>query len=403
MHILLIHQAFAALDEPGGTRHHELARFLAGQNHKVSIIASSVSYLTGKNLHSSRVEDDAGGRVKIYRSHTYTALHKSFIHRIFSFFSFMISSFFKSLSIKNVDLVWGTTPPIFQAFSAWLVSRFKCVPFLLEVRDLWPEFAIAVGVLKNPTLIKWSYWLEKFLYRNADRIVVNSPGFISYVSDKGGKHISLIPNGSDISFFDSRNTSRTRKELGWSDKFIVLYAGAHGMSNDLGVVLHTAKQLESNNEIQFVLLGDGKEKPKLMSETRQLNLHNLIFLDPISKNRISEILSAADACIAILKPIDIYKTTYPNKVFDYMAARKPIILAIDGVIRDVVEKAECGIFCQPGDPKALADGCLNLYNNQERAISMGKKGYDYLRNNFNREKIALDLLGIMEEMVNLRG
>ena len=403
MHILLIHQAFAALDEPGGTRHHELARFLARQGHRVSIIASPVSYLTGKDTHGARIEEDADGNVKIYRSYTYTALHKSFIHRIFSFLSFMISSFFKSLSIKNVGLVWGTTPPIFQAVTAWLVSRIKRVPFLLEVRDLWPEFAIAVGVLKNPNLIKLSYWLEKFLYRHADRIVVNSPGFISHVSLKGGKNISLIPNGADISYFDDENAHKIREEPGWSDKFIVLYAGAHGMSNDLGVVLQAAKLLKNQKKIHFILLGDGKEKSNLISEAKQLNLHNLTFVDPVPKNKVSEILSAADACIAILKPIEMYKTTYPNKVFDYMAARKPVILAIDGVIREVVEKAGCGIFCKPGDPKALADGCLNLYNNQDNAITMGNNGYEYLKIHFDREKITMDLLDLMKEMVNSRG
>ncbi len=320
MHILLIHQAFAALDEPGGTRHHELARFLARQGHQVSIIASPVSYLTGKEKQSAINEEDAGGMVKIYRSYTYSALHKSFIHRVISFLSFTISSFFKSLPIKNVDLVWGTTPPIFQSASAWLVSRLKRAPFLLEVRDLWPEFAIAVGVLKNPTLIKCSYRLEKFLYRHADRIVVNSPGFINLVRDKGGKDIMLIPNGADISFFNDQNDPRIRKELGWTNKFIVLYAGAHGMSNDLEVVLEAAKLLADEKRIHLVLLGDGKEKPILVNEAEQLNLSNLTFLDPVPKNKVAEILSAADACIAILKPIEMYKTTYPNKVFDYMAA-----------------------------------------------------------------------------------
>ena len=403
MHILLIHQAFASLDDPGGTRHHELALILAGQGHQVSIIASPVSYLTGKDIRSTGIEEDAGGMVKIYRVYTCTALHKSFIHRVISFLSFMISSFFKCISIKNVDLVWGTTPPIFQAVTAWLVSRTKRVPFLLEVRDLWPEFAVAVGVLKDPTLIKLSYWLEKFLYSRADRIVVNSPGFTSHVSQKGGKNISLIPNGADISLFDDKNSSNIRENLGWADKFIVLYAGAHGMSNDLGVVLQTAKLLENQNKIHFILLGDGKEKSNLISEAEHLNLQNVTFLDPVPKNKVSEILSAADACIAILKPIEMYKTTYPNKVFDYMAARKPVILAIDGVIRDVVEKAGCGLFCKPGDPKTLADGCLNLYNNQDKAISMGNNGYEYLKIHFDREKIAMDLLGLMKEMVNSHG
>ena len=400
MHILLIHQAFAALDEPGGTRHHELARFLASQGHQVSIIASPVSYLTEKDKHSARTEEDAGGLVKIYRSYTYSALHKSFIHRVFSFFSFMISSFFKSLTIKNVDLVWGTTPPIFQSASAWLISKLKHVPFLLEVRDLWPEFAIAVGVLKNSTLIKLSYWLEKFLYSHANRIIVNSPGFLKLVRDKGGKDIKLIPNGADISLFNTQNGFGVRKELGWTKKFIVLYAGAHGMSNDLGVVLKAAKLLENEKRIHFVMLGDGKEKPLLVSETERLKLSNLTFLEPVPKNKVTEILSAADACIAILKPIELYKTTYPNKVFDYMAARKPVILAIDGVIREVVEKAGCGIFCNPGDPYALAESTLFLYNHQTEAISMGNNGYNFIKTFFNRGKIAAELLGLMSEMVN---
>lgn len=403
MHILLIHQAFASLDEPGGTRHHELARFLARQGHKVSIIASPVSYLTGKIQEGKRLEEDCNGLITIYRSYTYSALHKNFIHRVFSFFSFMISSFLKSISIKDVDIVWGTTPPIFQSVSAWLVSKLKRVPFLLEVRDLWPEFAIAVGVLKNPTLIKLSYWLERFLYKHADQIIVNSPGFIELVKEKGGLKISLIPNGADSELFNDINTPEIRRNLGWSDKFIVLYAGAHGMSNDLGIVLKAAQLLKVEERIHFVLLGDGKEKPALIREAEELDLANLTFMDPVPKSRVAELLSAADACIAILKPIELYKTTYPNKVFDYMAARKPVILAIDGVIREVVENAGCGLFCPPGDPKTLADRIMTLYNNQDEAILMGKKGYDYLKENFSRERIAADLLDVMNEMARKSG
>ena len=400
MHILLIHQAFASLEEPGGTRHHELARFLAKQGHKVSIIASRVSYLTGEIQKGKRIEEDFSGLIKIHRSYTYSALHRSFFHRVISFFSFMVSSFLKSISIKNVDLVWGTSPPIFQAVSAWLISKLKRVPFLLEVRDLWPEFAIAVGVLKNPFLIKISNWLEKFLYKHADQIIVNSPGFIELVKEKGGGEISLIPNGADIALFGDINIPEIRKNLGWTDKFIVLYAGAHGMSNDLGAVLEAAQLLKVEKNIHFIFLGDGKEKSPLIRKAEKMDLPNITFLDPIPKNRVAELLAAADACIAILKPIEMYKTTYPNKVFDYMAARKPVILAIDGVIREVVEKAGCGVFCSPGNPKALADGIMTLFHNQDEAILMGNNGYDYLKENFSRKRIAADLLDVMKKMVN---
>src|SRR3989304_7608629 len=141
MHILLIHQAFAALEEAGGPPHHEMARFLVGQGHRVTIIASPVSYLTGltsqtKTRWSSREEPEPG--IKILRTYTYPALHKSFVHRVISFLSFMASSFLAGLSVKGVDLVWGTSPPIFQGVTAWLLARLKGIPFLFEVRDHWP-------------------------------------------------------------------------------------------------------------------------------------------------------------------------------------------------------------------------------------------------------------------------
>ena len=403
MHILLIHQAFASLNEPGGTRHHEFARFLAKQGHQVSIIASPVSYLTGKDAQSQQVEIEMEGKISIYRAYTYPSLHKSFIHRLFSYFSFMISSFFISMKIKNVDIVWGTSPPIFQSFTAWLVSKLKRVPFLLEIRDLWPAFAVAVGVLKNKVLINLSLWLERFLYHHADGIIVNSPGYIEHVQLKGGQNVTLIPNGSDTTAFTPANTVQIRKELGWTDKFVLLYAGAHGMSNDLPVVLQAAKLIEKHDDIKIAFIGDGKEKSNLITLAESLRLSNAEFLNPVPKNKIAEYLQASDICIAILKPIELYKTTYPNKVFDYMAAGKPIILAIDGVIREVVESADCGIFCEPGDPHAIANAVLEMHSNRNGLVKIGKRGKVYLEQNFNRMIIAKDFTDMIKEIAGSNG
>jgi len=403
MHILLIHQAFAALNEPGGTRHHEFARFLVKQGHQVSIIASPVSYLTGKDSQSQQVKIEMEGKISIYRAYTYPALHKSFIHRLFSYLTFMVSSFFISMKIKNVDIVWGTSPPIFQSFTAWLVSKFKRVPFLLEIRDLWPAFAIAVGVLKNKLLISLSLWLEKFLYHRADRIIVNSPGYIKHVQLISGQNVTLVPNGSDTTAFTPANTVQIRKELGWTDKFILIYAGAHGMSNDLPVVLQTAKLIKEHDDIKIVFIGDGKEKSNLIALAESLKLSNVEFLHPVPKNKIAQYIQASNVCIAILKPIELYKTTYPNKVFDYMAAGKPIILAIDGVIREVVESAGCGIFCEPGNPHAIANAILEMYSNRNGLVKIGKRGKVYLEQNFNRMMIAKDFTDMIEEIARSNG
>ncbi len=386
MHILLIHQAFAALDEPGGTRHHELARFLVSKGHQVTVIASPVSYLTGRG--SPKGGETLNG-ITILRPRVYAALHKSFFHRLLAFFSFALSSFFAGLGVQNVDVVWGTSPPIFQGWTAWLLARLKGAKFLFEVRDLWPDFAIAVGVLKNPTLIKMSLWLERFLYRSADQVMVNSPGYVEHVSSRGAQRVELIPNGADPEMFNPLDMgSQFRASNHLQNRFVVLYAGAHGISNDLEVVLEAAVLLARRLDIHFVLLGDGKEKANLQARARELGVRNVTFLPPVPKSEMGAALAGADACVAILKPLDEYKTTYPNKVFDYMAAGRPVILAIDGVIREVVEAAGCGLFCQPGDPQALAEAVLKLAANRDAALQMGLAGRAYLEQHFSRQVMA---------------
>jgi glycosyltransferase involved in cell wall biosynthesis len=319
----------------------------------------------------------------------------------------MASSFFAGLGVKNVDLVWGTSPPIFQGLTAWLLARLKRVPFLFEVRDLWPTFAIAVGVLNNPTLIKMSLWLERFLYRHADQVVVNSPGYVAHVSGRGAQRVELIPNGADPQMFDPADQGasfRTANRLG--DKFVVLYAGAHGMSNDLGVALEAAKMLQdtpASSEVIVTFLGDGKEKPALQKQAAEMGLTNVLFLPPVPKAEMAASLAGANACLAILKPIEEFKTTYPNKVFDYMAAGRPVVLAIDGVIRQVVESAQCGVFAQPGDPAALAQAIRQLAANRVAARRMGLSGRAYLEQHFSRSAVAKKLAGILEDMLNRSG
>jgi glycosyltransferase involved in cell wall biosynthesis len=400
MHILLIHQAFVALDEPGGTRHHELARCLAARGHQVTVIASTVSYLTGKAEAAGNLKEEVdGGSVTVLRARTYSALHRSFVHRVFSFFSFMASSFWLGLKVRQVDLVWGTSPPIFQGVTAWCMARLKRVPFLFEVRDLWPAFAIQVGVLRNPILIRLSRWLERFLYRRADRVMVNSPGFIKYVQRRGGRRVELVPNGVDTAMFDPyENGIAFRQDHGLEGRFVVLYAGAHGLSNDLNIVLQAAQRLMEQPKVGIVLLGDGKEKATLMAKADELGLTNLHFLPPVPKTGMAEALAAADACLAILKPIRLYATVYPNKVFDYMAAGRPVILAIDGVIRRVVEQADGGIFTPPGDPDALAQAILRLMEDPQRARQMGLNARAYVEANFDRAALALHLAEIIEQM-----
>lgn len=402
MHILLIHQAFAALDEAGGTRHIEMARHLVARGHQVTIITSPVSYLTGKARGEKQTwakEEIPETGIRIIRTYTYSALHRSFVHRVFSFFSFMISSFIAGIRVRKVDLVWGTSPPIFQGVTAWLLAGLKRIPFLFEVRDLWPAFAIAVGVLSNPTLIRLSLWLERFLYRRADRVVVNSPGYVQHVLERGARRVDMVPNGADPEMFEPESRGEHFREKHQLDeKFVAMYAGAHGLSNDLGVVLEAAAQTRDRGDIVFVFVGDGKEKPALVQQAEALRLDNVLFVPSVPKNEIAEVLAAADACIAILKPLKMYQTTYPNKVFDYMAAGRAVLLVIDGVIREVVEEAGCGIAVPPGNPLELAAAVIALADQPEVSQAMGSAGRKAIEDKYQRQIFSDQFARILEEM-----
>ncbi len=403
--VLLIHQAFAALDEPGGTRHHEMARVLQGLGNSVTIVTGQGSYLTGERTVEGhgiiRQVDDAG--VAIWRVPGFYAWHRSFLHRMLSFLSFMIRSFLAGLRVRDLDLVWGTSPPIFQAVSAAVLARWHGVPFLLEIRDLWPYFAVASGVLRSGPIIAMSRWLEQQLYRSADIVVVNSPGFIDHVKAGGAHRVEMVPNGVDCEAFDAAVSSvDLRASLGVADGFLVLYAGAHGLSNDLFTVLDAAELLKMHPEIHFALVGAGKEKDNLVAAADQRGLTRVHFLEPVPKRDVPGLLKGADAGLAILMPIEAYKTTYPNKVFDYMAAGLPVLCAIDGVIREVVEQGGAGVFVQPGEPRALADAILKLAGDRKHAKQLGEAGRRWV-SRYDRALLASDLDRIMKRMVRERG
>ncbi len=404
MHVLLIHQGFATPEEPGGTRHYELVRGAVEQGHRFTIIASDISYITGQSANDSvALNGDARAEgMQVLRAFTYRTLHGGFAARLFSFISFAASSFIKAVGVGKVDVVMGTSPPIFQAVSAWLVSALRRRPFLLEVRDLWPEFVIDMGLLKNGFLIRTSRWLEGFLYARAAHIVVNSPAYVDYLVKKGvpPDKISLLPNGVDPGMFDpSSNGNGIRKRLKLDGKFIVVYAGAIGPANDLDILLEAADELKADSRIRFLIVGDGKERKRLQSTAESRRLDNVLFAGAQPKREMRSFLATADACVAVLKNIPMFRMTYPNKVFDYMAAGRPIVLAIDGVIREVVEKAGAGIYSEPGDAKSLAEAVRFLVCHQAERETMSRNGRLCVERRFNRTRHTQQFVDLLDQLV----
>lgn len=389
MHVLLIHQAFAGPNEPGGTRHWELACRALKKGHRFTVIASDTSYLTGRAAADGDGASPVG--LQVVRVRTLRTLHKSFVWRVVAFLGFMVSSTVRAVSTPKVDLVFGTSPPIFQALSAWVASAVKRVPFVLEIRDLWPEFAVDMGVLRSPVLIRLARWLESFLYARADLLVVNSPAYREYLLKRGipREKVRFVPNGVDTSMFDPAERGESlRAAWGANGKAVALYAGALGPANDIPTLLAAAEILRGEPGVAFVLVGDGKDRAKLEETANAKGLTNVHFAGALPKRRMAEALAACDIGVAILRDIPMFRTTYPNKVFDYMAAGRPTVLAIDGVIRDVIEDAGGGLFVPPGKPEALAEAVLSLAREPETRQRMGASARRYVEERFNRDDQA---------------
>ena len=405
MRILLINQAFVSPDEPGHTRHFEMAKFLQSRGHDLVIVASDLNYQTGQRTVARTgifAEQNFDG-VRVLRSYIYPALHRSYFWRIVSFFSFMFSSVWTALQVKDVDLVMGTTPPIFQAVSAWVVALIRRKPFLLEVRDLWPEFGVSMGVLKNPVVIALARWLEMFLYARASHILVNSPAYKEYMIGKGvpENKVTYIAYGTDVDIFNPGvDGSSIRAELGVDDKFVVLYAGALGQANDIDTILRAAERLKGEDKICFVLFGDGKERKRLGAEAERMKLSNVTFAGVRPKKEMPLVVASADVCLAILQDIPMFRTTYPNKVFDYMAAGHATVLVIDGVTRKLIEDSYGGAYIQPGDEQRLAETILDLSKNPDIVKQMGLNAREYLVKHLDRRDKLNETLELLKGLVN---
>ena len=403
MHILLIHQAFATEAEAGGTRHYELGKHLAASAHRLTVVASTFTYQTRQAVAKApeASSQDSYEGLAIRRAWVYSERRGGVLARLLVFLSFMVTSFVKGLGIRNVEAVWGTSPPIFQAVTAYVLARLKRVPYVLEVRDLWPDFPIHTGVLRNRLLIWLSRRLERFLYHKADRIIVNSPGFIPHLLSCGVyRHkIELVPNGVDVAMFSGSDGRAVREEVGLNGKFVAMYAGAHRLANDLDTVLEAARILREHQDITFVLMGDGTHRETLIQKANAMGLGNVLFIPAQPKARTPDFLAAADVCIAILKAVPMFDTTYPNKVFDYMAARRPTVLAIDGAIREVIEKADGGRFVPPGNAQALAEAVLAYHQDPDLRLRQGQSARSYVEAHFDRPPQAAKLQEVFQQAI----
>jgi len=407
--ILLLHQYFLEKNEGGGSRFNEMTKVWSEQGHKITVLSGMVNYNTG--LKPDRYkgkyffkDNDFYNNVNVIRSHVSEAYNVNFLGRLWGYFSFVFSSIYAGLfKVKGKhDVILVTSPPLFVGITAYILSRLKRIPFVFEVRDLWPESAIDTGVLQNKLIIKLAYWFENFIYKKASLINVLTPAFRDKLIEKGvpKEKICFIPNAADFSLAEAVQNNFDAQEfkakLGFKDKFVITYVGAHGVANHLIQLVEAAQELQ-DTQVVFQLIGSGMQKQMLKNEVERRNLNNVIFRDPVPKSEVFKYILASDMGASVLKNVDTFKTIYSNKTFDYMSCKKPILLAIDGVSRTLVESANCGVYVEPENIESIVNAIKRILNENELEL-MGLNGYNYALQHFDRKRLAENYIGYLNSI-----
>lgn len=399
MRILLIHQYYLEDDDHGGSRWNEINRKWTEEGHQVTVIAGMMHYTSSQKREEYKgkwFKKKTQGAVEVMRCHVSESYNANFAGRLWAYFSFVFSSCWAGLfKVKGkYDVIIVTSPPLFVGISGYLISLFKRTPYVFEIRDLWPESAIDTGVVTNKFIIKLAYVLEKFIYKKATLINVLTPAFRDTLIHKKGivkDKIIFIPNAADFSLSDDLvqnfDANKFKKENDLNNKFVITYVGAHGVANHLDQVLETANLLKDTN-VLFLLIGEGMEKPRLIKKAKYENIQNVRFINPVPKAEVFKYILASDMGTSVLKNVETFKTVYSNKTFDYMACKKPILMAIDGVSRDLVEQADAGIYVQPEYPEDFALKIRQYLSNPKEIIRQGENGYRFAKENFDRMILA---------------
>ncbi len=395
MNIVYIHQYFKTPRDPGGTRSYFIARELINAGHNVTVIR-------GKSVDSKKkvIKEELDG-IKVFTINNFYSGKMSIKQRMISFYRFMYKASIILLKQKNVDLVIATSTPLTVGVPALLARRFKKIPYLFEVRDLWPEFPIQMGALKNPVLRKLALSLEKRIYKKAWHIVALSPGMADGVEKVLGhsENITMIPNMAKVDkFWRREKNDAIRKELGLKhNSFKIVHFGAMGIANGLDYIIDTAVRLKEKkvDNVEFLFLGDGSVKEGLMKKAADNGLNNVFFYGRVPMDKTSEIVNLCDVSIVPFLDLPVLYTNSPNKLFDSLSAGIPVVVNSNGWTREMVEKHNCGAYVDPGNPDDFASLIINWSQNNDLMLKMGNNARKLAESKYDKSILCKKFVDVV--------
>ena len=343
--------------------------------------------------------------LSVHRHWTYITPNKGFLKKTIGHVSFLPSAVLLSnRRLKHPQIAIGSSPTFFAAMGAAAAGMQHKIPFVMEVRDLWPAIFVDLGVIRNGRVIRMLEKLELSLYSRAAKVVTVTEAFRRNIIERGieADKVHTIPNGADTEFWRPRPVPKRLKErLGLEGSFVVLYIGAHGISHALTRILESAALLEGRAPIRFLFVGEGAEKSALMERAKVLNLKNVIFHEPVNKEAVRDFYALADVCLVPLRNIKLFEGFIPSKMFEIMAMGKPIIASLSGEPADILARSGSAVIVPPEDSEGIAEAALHLYAHPEDGEKMGERGRAFVVHHYSRRSLASTYMEVLREAVEL--
>ena len=394
----------------GGSRFNELTRLWAAAGHQVDVIAGNLDYQTGQvpaKYAGASLHREQDGDVTVWRCPVSQSYSRSYAGRMAAFAGFAAAATAALFCVGEPDIIIASSPPLVVAIPAWFGSlmRGRRPRIIFEIRDLWPESAVTTGVLRpEGRLTRALYTLERWAYQRADCINVLTPAFRDDLIRRKVADVNkvvCVPNGADLSnFMPGSRDNAIRRDLNWGDRCVVLYAGAHGRANALQQLIEAAAHLRHRPDVLIACVGDGPLRSSLVAEAATRGLTNIVFLGSRRKDEMPQIIQACDVGAAVLQKNSTFLTVYPNKIFDYMACARPVLLGVDGAARSLVcNDAQAGVFAEPENATMLAEKIVWLADHRDACEAMGRRGHQFVAAHANRQVLARRYLDVMDKLM----
>lgn len=408
MHILFLSHYFPPEVNAPASRLAEHARVWSDAGHQVTVVTCAPNHPAGKLFPGYRnplfARDTVDG-IQVIRLWTWIAANEGFLPRIANYVSYLISVLVWQWRFPKADIVVSTSPQFFCGLAGWLLKRRKR-PWILEIRDLWPESIVAVGAMERTRIIRMLERVEAWAYAQADAVVSVTDSFVPHIMARRRRDgVHVIKNGVDLTQFvtpDSQAALAFRAEHGLSGKIVAAYVGTHGMAHGLDTVLDAAERLRDRADIAFLMVGGGAERARLIGERDRRGLTNVVMLDQMPKAMMPTVWGATDAALVLLKRLDTFKSVLPSKIFEAMALQCPIILGVEGEAQALVEEAKAGLAIVPEDDAALAAALVRLADDRAFAATLGENGRSFVTAQFDRKSLAKRYLDILQSLVDTR-